>query len=136
VSHIHQIQTGEVQVKGTKAVADSWCLIHSRNEDIPQHHYDQTSYLRLLSQCQQVDGQWKMRTLEAVYIRDSIAAVPPHSLPEFDSLVPGYRKSYRFTAWSIGRRGLQIRQDMPGSDRPEGIDEAVRRNQAWLDGDG
>ena len=132
VSIIHQLHTGEVQVNGSRALADSWCIIHARHEDLPQH-YDLTSYLRLLSQCQQVDGQWKMRTLEAIYIRDCISPIPPYPLPDLNGLQDN-RKSYRFTAWSIGRRGLSIRENMPGADKPEETAEIIKRNQAWLDG--
>ena len=87
---------------------------------------------RLFSQCEKVDGRWKMLTLEIIYMRDLITSVYPAKEPDFGDLSK-YRKSYRFTAWMVGLRGLKISNDLAGEDDPRTVEEMLTRNHAWIE---
>lgn len=136
VSIIHQLIPGQIQVRGLKALVDSWCIIQTRNIDSENHlEYDMTTWLRIFSQCEKINnsGEWKILTLEPIYMRDLIMPVPPLPMPDFGDELRHFRRSYRFTAWSVSRRGLHVRYDLPGDDVPESVMEVCKRNQAWFD---
>ncbi len=131
VSIVHQIIPTEIDVRGTKALAESWCIIDTRiDRDGPE--YDMKTYLRFFNQCEKVEGKWKLLTLEPIYVRDIITPVPPAPVLDFGDL-SGFRKSYRFTAWMVGQRGLTIHDDLPGEDDPESMREVTDRNRAWIE---
>lgn len=137
VAIIHQLIPGQIQIRGSKALVDSWCIIETRNTNPEEHlEYDMTTWLRIFSQCEKMNDtrEWKMLTLEPIYMRDLIMPVPPLPMPDFGPELSSFRKSYRFTAWSVSRRGLHVRDNLPGADVPESVMEVCNRNQAWFDG--
>lgn len=126
---------GRIQLCGSKALTDSWCIIQTRHAAQGENpEFDLITWLRIFSRCQKIEesGEWKMLTLEPIYMRDLITPIPPSSMPDFGDSLASFRKSYRFTAWSVSKRGLEIRDDMPGDDRPESVNEICERNEAWL----
>ena len=131
VSILHQIMPAEIDVRGSKALAQSWCIIDTRF-DHEGGQLDAKTYVRLFNQCEKVDGAWKLLTLEIIYLRDLITPVYPAKEPDFGDL-SGFRKSYRFTAWMVGQRGLTIRNDLAGEDDPTSMEELISRNRAWID---
>ena len=131
VSIMHQIMPTEIDIRGSKALAQSWCIIDTRFE-LDTGEYDAKTYVRLFNQCEKIDGRWKLLTLEIIYLRDSITPVYPAKEPDYGDL-SGYRKSYRFTAWMVGQRGLTIRNDLAGEDDPKSMEELLHRNRAWIE---
>ena len=131
VSIMHQIMPAEVDVRGSKALAQSWCIIDTRF-DHDEGQLDAKTYVQLFNQCEKVDGRWKLLTLEIIYLRDLITPVYPAKEPDFGDL-SGFRKSYRFTAWMVGQRGLTIRNDLAGEDDPKSMEELLNRNRAWIE---
>ena len=121
----------EIDVRGSKALAQSWCIIDTRF-DYKEGELDAKTYVRLFNQCEKVDGRWKLLTLEIIYLRDLITPVYPAKEPDFGDL-SGLRKSYRFTAWMVAQRGLTIRNDLAGQDDPKSMEDLVNRNQAWIE---
>jgi hypothetical protein len=131
VSIMHQIMPTDIDVRGSKALAQSWCIIDTRFERSGSE-YDAKTYVRLFNQCEKVDGRWKLLTLEAIYLRDSITPVYPAKEPDYGDL-SGFRKSYRFTAWMVAQRGLTIRNDLAGEDDPKSMEDLLNRNHAWIE---
>ncbi|KAL2783000.1 hypothetical protein BJX66DRAFT_345343 [Aspergillus keveii] len=114
---IHQVVPAEFEIKGWKAVADCWCFITARLE-MNQHDYELKTSLRLLYRCEKVKGEWKLISLEPIYIHDLLAPVPPAPSLELPCL-EGLRKSYKFTAWMVQQRGITVANDLPGEDVPK-----------------
>lgn len=136
VALIHQLIPGQIQVRGSKALADSWCIIQTRHANHAEDpEFDLITWLRIFSRCEKVkdSGEWKMLTLEPIYMRDLITPVPPGPMPDFGDNLSRFRKSYRFTGWCVSKRGLKVRDDMPGDDVLESVTEVCERNQAWFD---
>ena len=132
VSIMHLIQPSDIDVRGSKALAESAGVIMSRFTH-DGHEYDFTIWNRFISQVEKFEGKWKLLSLEVIYIRDLIVPVP--GSPELDfSDVKGWpRKSYRFTAWHLMQRGLKVRDDLPGEDDDRTVNEIMDRNHAWID---
>ena len=131
VSIMHQIMPTEIDVRGTKALSLSWCIIDTRFEH-NGGECDAKTYVQLINQCEKVDGAWKLLTLEIIYLRDLITPVYPAKEPDFGDL-SGFRKSYRFTAWMIAQRGLTVRNDLAGQDDPKSMEEMLNRNREWIE---
>ncbi len=96
------------------------------------HDYDLTNWVRFVSQAEKVESKWKLLTLEVIYIRDGIAPVGNAPTPEFWQLNGWPRKSYRFLAWHLGARGVKVREDLPGTDDEESVNEVMDRNRGWI----
>jgi hypothetical protein len=122
---------------GTKFEIVSWGRFVSRVERIfPKNTNDSTA-----------GGlqQWKILTLEVIYIRDSIT--PVVSIPgelqgqkkiklleEFETESKNIRESYRCLGWALSKRGYKISPDLPGVDRPETVTRFMDEGFRWLRG--
>ena len=100
--------------------------------------YDLSAWVRGVSRLERVPGaeglEWKLLTLEPIYIRDNIVPVAPLTRPctlDFSS-VEHARPSYRYLTWLISLRGGKIRNDLPGEDDEESVRDIMERNQKWL----
>ena len=97
------------------------------------------STVRLLSRLEKLDlpegQQWKILSLECVYIRDCMIPVAPLPYGEVGAQFQGcekFRSSYRYSAWLINSTGLAVADDLPGEDRPDLVKEVFVRNYEWL----
>lgn len=131
VSISHLITTTIFEIRGSKALTESGCVITSRF-DHDGHEYDMTSWVRLVSRLCKVEGQWKMLTLEVIYVRDLIVPVPGSPELDWDGIKSWSRKSYRFAAWHLRQRGLVVREDLPGEDDKDSVKELMDAGLAWL----
>ncbi|GIC93047.1 uncharacterized protein Aud_009526 [Aspergillus udagawae] len=144
----------DIRVKGRRATSEAFCMITS---SISLHgvDYELSSYIRLASRLEKYPGeadknsnagpgsdQWRMLSLEAIYVRDRLVrafpdlggdAPAPCSLAE-QAEVEGYPRSYRNMALVMLKRGLSPRPDLPNEDDQESVRRVLRRNQEFLDG--
>ncbi|KAJ5833626.1 hypothetical protein N7474_001937 [Penicillium riverlandense] len=127
----HTICPVVVHVNGDKAVTESTGSINARF-NLEGHDYDCASYARFISRLQKVNGEWKLLTLHAIYDRDTITPAVPMSSPPANFDLTGYRPSYNCIGWLLARKGFQINQDLPGSDRPELIAQLMDEAWNWL----
>ena len=120
----------DIDVRGFKAFADGWCIIQAR-VDVGEYEYELKTCIRLLYRCEKVQGEWKIVTLEPIYLHDLLT--PLASAPNLllDDL-KRFRKSYRFTAWVMEQRGIPISNKLPGEDDAKSVEEIYERHQAWL----
>ena len=100
-----------------------------------QHEYDMQQVLRLFYRCEKIESQWKLCSLEPIYIRDLLSPVPPAPPLEFGGL-ENFRKSYRFAGWMLDKRGMAIANDLPGEDDAETVKDIHTRHEEWLKSDG
>lgn len=69
-----------------------------------------------------VTGQWRIAHMDCIYGRDSLtAAVPGTNLAVPVHELTGLRPAYRMLAWSFIRRGIPVRDDLLGDDRPYAV---------------
>ncbi|KIV79375.1 hypothetical protein PV11_06938 [Exophiala sideris] len=135
VNTVHAINPTEIDIRGSKALAESFCSMTSRFEH-QGYEFDKVLQVRLISQLEKVHGEWKLMTLECIYIRDRI--IPAAHLPR-DAVVPSFdgvekfRKSYRYATWLLGTIGLTVSDRLPAEDDHESVKEVLVRNRAWLD---
>ena len=128
---MHLINPSDIDVRGSKALAESAGVIMSRfNHD--GHEYDFTIWCRFVSQVEKVEGKWKLLSLEVIYIRDLILPVPGSPELDFSTVKDWPRKSYRFTAWHLMQRGIKVRDDLPGEDDDHTVHEVMDSNYAWI----
>ena len=131
VSIMHLITPSDIDVRGSKALAESAGVIMSRFSH-DGHEYDFNIWCRFVSQVAKVESRWKLLTLEVIYIRDLIVPVPGSPDLDFSDVKDWPRKSYRFTTWHLRQRGIQVRDDLPGTDDDRSVDEVMDRNYAWI----
>ncbi|RFU33617.1 hypothetical protein B7463_g2727, partial [Scytalidium lignicola] len=134
VSAIHSIQPVEVEINGSRAISESIGSITIRFAQ-GGAEYDCTALSRFLSRLEKVGSEWKMLTLECIYIRDSIVPTIPQSgsgntFVMTDSGVT--RMSYRCLGWLLESQGFPVGNKMPGVDDPESMKAVSDKNQSWL----
>lgn len=138
----HTIQPVEITVHQSKAFAQSVGTICVRFEK-DGADYDLVSTCRFLSRLQLVEivpgspSCWRMLSIEMIYLQDSIIPVtPPAFLADVSTAqcMATKRKSYRLLSWALTRKGLTIRDDLPGSDDMASVQAVVGNNQKWLSG--
>ena len=68
-------------------------------------------------------GGWKVAAIEVVYERDDLRPLVPGARIAVDEAeLAGLRAPYRFVAWTMGKAGITISQELPGDDRPAAVD--------------
>lgn len=131
----------KIDVRGTKAIAVSACHIHNRHEAPDGQEYELQAWLRLITRHEKIstpDGpEWKILTLDAIYIRDMLVPVSPapgtHNLDL--SLAKNARKSYRHLAWNVRANGKDVRDDMPGEDDEVTVRKVMDPVNQWFEND-
>jgi hypothetical protein len=134
VSAIHTISPVEITVNGSKALAESTGSISIRFEQ-DGYEYDCISLSRFVSRLVNTADGFRLLTLQAVYIRDSIVPVVPGNgsakglvLPELKDM----RSSYRYIGWLLARAGFTISKNLPGVDDEKSVQKLMDSASAWL----
>ena len=134
----HTFQPVEVHFDGSGAkalaVSTGSVTIRFMYEGV---EYDMVSWVRFVSRLQKFDKVgWRMRTLEAIYDRDSVAPTKPGGAESRAPVVDteGFRASYKYLTWSLTLRGYKIAQDLPGTDDEESVKKCLDAAYSWLNG--
>ena len=137
VTTIHVITPNDIDIRESKALAESFCTITSRFEH-DKFEYDKVTVCRLISRLEKLapsqGSEWKLLTLEVIYIRDGIISVAPQapeSIPTFEG-VEKFPKGYRYGAWLLAKIGIKSRDDLPQEDDRKSVKEVFDRNYEWL----
>ena len=113
-------------------LVDSNCTVHAFTL-IDGIEVDLVSYCRLQWRAQKSGSQWLIAGLRSIYIRDAIALVIPQKAPKLDlKLLARLRPSYRFIAYLTRKAGNNVRDDLPGVDRPDTVVVLRAGEQKWL----
>lgn len=136
---MHNLSPAEIDIRGPKAVAESFCDIPSRFEH-EGFEYDKVTTCRLISRLEKINpttpgkNPWKMTTLEPIYIRDCFVPatpIPSNESPTFEGLEQ-FPKSYRHGAWLLDSLGIEVQYDLPSEDDRGAVKKIFDRNQEWL----
>ena len=93
---------------------------------------DLAGSVRFLYRTERRQGPWKILSLDCVYERDTLTpTVPGVPLVIDDAELAAFRPSYRMLAWSFTRRGIAVRDDLTGDDRPDGVAALYAAHFAW-----
>jgi len=95
------------------------------------------SYARIVERLERRDGKWGIVLFQSIYQMETITTANPAQRLEFDQeKLASYRSSYRFLSYLLAERGVKVRPDLPGIDRPESVEAVYRANESWLKGEG
>lgn len=130
--HFDSMSPGVVWLKDDRAIADTACEVHTFSllEGI---EVSTTSYTRLLWRVQRTEGQWLIRGLRCIYIRDTLVPRDPNKVPKLDAdRLREFRSSYRYLSYILTAAGSSAHNDLPGVDRPEIVVALRAGERAWL----
>lgn len=129
----------EIHVSGHRAISEAFCLVTS-SLTLGGVDYELASHMRLASRLEKSSdsGQWRMLSLESIYVRDRLVSAFPGSNAASPLImtdeVLAYPKSYRHLALVMLNRGLRPRLDLPHEDDQGSVRRVLDRNRAFLDG--
>ena len=135
VSPQHVVTPNEIIVNGTNALAISTCLVMTRFE-MEGAEFDINALFRIVARAVKIGNDWKLRTLNCIYVQDSIQPAIPRvgDHVNFDlSIVADARKSYRALCWSIARKGGKPNLDMMGEDNPQEAEDFMMQMYSWIE---
>lgn len=126
-----------IHVRGPRATSEAFCLITS-SLTLDGVDYELASYMRLLTRLEKLSsGQWRMLSLESIYVRDRLVPAIPGSgtsMLATSEEVQTFPKAYRCLALVMRFRGLKPRPDLPHEDDQKGVRLLLDRNRAFLEG--
>ncbi|MGW5640326.1 nuclear transport factor 2 family protein [Streptomyces sp. NPDC003832] len=130
----HVLSPVLIQVNGDRATADTGVVIAGRMS-VGGVGVFLTAYSRIVERLEKRGRDWRISELKCVYQFDYLTPENPGDTVELD---PGrlarYRPSYSaLSYWVEETRGAAaVRDDLPGVDRPDTINDLYRANAAWL----
>ncbi len=131
-AYFDSLGPASILVHDDRAIADSACAIHTFLP-LDGVQASMTSFTRLLSRVRKSHGKWRIAGLQAIYIRDQLEPCNPAEVPKIDlGKLNQYRLSYRHLSYALEANGRPLRDDLPGVDRPQMVDELRAANSKWL----
>lgn len=132
---LHQLGPIQVQLNGTRAVADLPAQI-AMPVEIDKTEMTILVWERMCFRVEKRDDDWRIAEFRAIYLRDTL--VPDHigDVITFDKkLLDSCRPSYRYTQYWSNKAGWGNHPDRPGLDRPDLIGAVYDANESWLRGE-
>ncbi len=130
----HELGAPVITVRGNRALSDMGVTIHLISE-IEAVEVDCVGYCRSLARIERKSASWLMAGHRVIYVHDWLVPVIPGRVPAIDEArLGGYRKSYRFLSYMLDGRGLAPRDDLPGVDRPDRVEQLLAGEDLWLSG--
>ena len=130
----HQIGATVVQLNGARAIAETGCAVHLRDE-IAGEPCDVTAFCRYRCRAELRASEWGLVSLVGVYLKDRLASVRPGRWPTLDDTrLRRYRESYRYLSYLADERGHPANQERPGADRPDLVKAVLAADAVWLGG--
>jgi hypothetical protein len=123
---------------GSKAVSESVgsITVHFSQADV---QFDCMSWARFVSKLQNVEGVgWRLCSLEAVYLRDSITPVVPGDTAKVEKEIHEMlrtgvgRETYKCLALVLQNGGFKVGDDMPGVDDPQSVKKCMEKVFEWI----
>jgi hypothetical protein len=120
------------RVVGDRAIVESLGEIHVR-APLDGIEIDIDHWCRFVVRAQRREGEWRLRTFDAIYGKDRLRAVRPDERVHVDwSVAEPLRRSYRWLAYLNVRVGYPYDDALPGDDRPDLIAAFEADDDAWL----
>lgn len=128
----HEVGVTTMQVNGARALADTGLSVHLVAE-IEGVEVDCIGYTRTRTRATNGPRGWRIADFRTIYIHDLMVPTNPARVPPIDeSLLKSFRKSYRCLSYMLQARGLTVRRDLAGVDRPETVEALIDDEQRWL----
>lgn len=126
-----------IQVNGERAISDAFCVITSLLP-VDGIDYELASYIRLVSRLGRLNtGDWRIISLEAVYVRDRLVMAFPVASPSkpliLSEEVLAYPQSYRNLAFVMLHRGLKPRTGLPHEGDSDSVKGVLDSHKEWLE---
>jgi hypothetical protein len=87
----------------------------------------------MLQRLERMKDGWLISGLRPVYIHDLIIPLNPSLVPQIDpAAVTSFRPAYRYLSYLLSQRGHPTRDDLPGMDKPETVNNLIDADEAWL----
>jgi hypothetical protein len=129
---VHRLSPPVIDIAGDRAVAEIPAAIEVRAE-IGGVQADLVSYTRLLYRAIRTDGRWLLRSMVAIYERDTLVPVVPGAVPVIDTArLDSLRRPYRWLAYHLDGQGYSVDQELPGDDRPDTVRAIYDDAFGWL----
>jgi hypothetical protein len=129
----HELGQTVTDIRDNRAITDMGVTIHliSKIEGI---EVDCVGYCRALGRMERKTDNWLMSGNRVIYVHDWIVPIIPSRVPVIDEArLSRYRPSYRFLSYMLEDRGLPVRDDLAGVDRPDTVETVLKAERIWLE---
>jgi len=129
----HKMNSTMNRLIGDKAIAEMTVTMLSPRQAIDGNEFDLVSYVRIFSELQKINGQWKIVYGDCIYERDSLVPTLPGSNLKLDNAkINQYRESYKCLCYVLSRSGQKADQGQPGDDQPETVEKLYAEASEWF----
>lgn len=132
---LHTITPVEIEIEGKRAVSTSVGSITARFS-IGENEFELISTCRFVSRLKDIDNtdqvNWKMLTMECIYVHDAVTPIVPSEIRDNVSLQDSTRKSYRYLSLLLKQKGRTVNNHLAGIDDPQSVQSILERNNNWL----
>jgi hypothetical protein len=133
---VHLLGPVSARAVGDRAIAEVGAQIAVQGE-IAGTLCAISALARLVERVERRDGEWRIVELAAVYELDMMAPVIPGEPVAVErERILRYRPSYRMLSWWVAQTQGEdaVRDELPGTDRPELVLALYERYERWLAG--
>lgn len=132
VTSKHHMCGTTVQIKGTKAIAETNVILIAENR-IDYVPVFLTSYMRFHDRVEKREGTWRILKRDAIYDSDIISLVNPSDRLVLDTQeLEKFPKAYRSLGYLLGKMGRKVDVHLPTGNSPE--EEKIKQDAgAWLE---
>jgi hypothetical protein len=134
IRSVHLLGPVSARVLGDRAIAEVGAQIAVQGDNAGALCAI-TALVRLVERIERRAGQWRIVELSAVYQLDTLApAIPGEVIAVERERILGYRPSYRMLSWWVAQTQGEdaVRDELPGTDRPELVAALYERCERWL----
>lgn len=129
---VHSMFPPVVHLDGNRAVAEAPAQL-SVIQDFDGVEAYIVSHVRLLYRLTRRAGQWRISSLDCIYVRDLLEPVILGKLPHLDEQVlQGFRRPYMYLGYHLHLIGKSARDDLYGDDRPDQLADLYDEAFSWL----
>jgi len=134
VSILHFLGGSSIEVRGTRAIAQTKMTISQRAE-VDGVLCDVVCTGRFYDFLEARYGRWGLVLRQPIYEKDRLDPVDPAARIELDSsLLERFPVGYRHLAYLQTRNGFQVKPDMPGLTG-SAVEALYARGARWLSGE-
>ena len=133
VSILHFLGGSSVEVKGSRAIAQTKMTISQRG-DVDRETVDVVCTGRFYDFFEQRKNRWAIVRRQPIYEKDRMDPLDPSAKLKLDpDLLGSFPEGYRHLAYLQTRLGFKIKLDLPQLKGPA-VEKLYRQGRAWLDG--
>ncbi len=133
VSILHFLGGSSVELKGSRAIAQTKMTISQRGE-VDRETVDVVCTGRFYDFFERRKDRWAIVRRQPIYEKDRMDPLDPAASLKLDpDLLGSFPEGYRHLAYLQTRLGFKIKLDLPQLKGPE-VEKLYRQGRAWLEG--